>query len=95
MALSVPENLSFNDLNLHYVSDGQLSLNTRVLQQFLSHNDVDVDAIEDFPAFESVGHYVVVWYMQHKFSGGQPNDAIDYMFRLIDTQAQVTSTLKH
>lgn len=95
MALSTPENMSFNDLNLHYVSDGQLSLNSNVLRQFLAHNCIDVDAIEDFPSFEGVGHYIVAWYLQHKFSGGQSNDSIEYMFDFVNTRAVTASSMTH
>lgn len=95
MALSIPGNVSFNDLNLHYVSEGQLSLNTHVLCRFLAHNDIDVNAIENFPSFEGVGHYIVAWYLQHKFSGGHSNEALEYMFNFVDTRAATASSMTH
>lgn len=70
--VTIPDGLSFADLNLRRESDGDVSFDTAVLRRICEASRIDPEHILD-AGEDAVSGLIVAWYAAHIERGGAPD----------------------
>ncbi len=74
----IPRGITFDDLKVYRVADGDISIDAAIAAIVLRANGVPPDAPH---APERACGIIVAWYWQHRADGGSPNDVIEDFIR--------------
>lgn len=76
--IAIPENVSFDDLNLIMEADGTISFNAAVVSEICRASGVNIRVFDDGPE-DNLSELINTWYCSHIKNGGNKNPVMESM----------------
>lgn len=78
--VAIPDNVSFDDLQLTMDPDGHISFNTDVIAKICRASGVDIRVFEDGPE-DNLSELINAWYRAHLSNGGDKHPVMEALIQ--------------
>ena len=86
LRITIPPDVSFNDLNLSLIGDGYVRFDLAVLRRVCEASGLSMDVFMEAPE-ERLGDLLCAWYDAHIRHGGEPDPIAEHLNAEMRAQA--------